>query len=356
MTPVVVETPKTGVVAPAIGAGPVREIVTLPAAAKPDTKAQAPLPVRATDDNIETLAPFTDADKYPALKHVAGTGATLLDLGMAHGLHVIAAKAGNQFMILQLAPDGEALVGGPAMELSEARLRAIGGDKITQIGESHGLSGLFVRNGQEFQVLYVTPDKQAAIAGVMWDEAGKNLTRQQVAKIDGALPTVEVSDVKKVLGNNTGPIDDLATVQHAAFGAFGADDAPLVWMIVDPACSYSIRAFSALKPFIEAGRVRVNIVPISILDHEDNGVSTKAALSLLSVPPESMAMAWEQRKFGAPLSETAEGQLQGNGQIAEMIKLTGTPTFLFRKPDGSKGQLDGMPTDMNALVAQVGRS
>jgi hypothetical protein len=44
----------------------------------------------------------------------------------------------------------------------------------------------------EFQVLYVTPDGRATIAGVMWDATGKNLTRDQVSKIDGAIPTVVV--------------------------------------------------------------------------------------------------------------------------------------------------------------------
>ncbi|MBB4200195.1 thiol:disulfide interchange protein DsbG [Rhodoblastus sphagnicola] len=350
---------------PAAGAGPTGPI-TIGAAASPNAPAPPPAvnsPVIETaspssgdvPEQAGTLPLFKDVSKFPALKHIAATGATLLDLGEAHGLRSVAAKVGDQFMILQVAPDGEAVVGGPVLELSKARLLAIGGARVTNIGELHGLTGLFVRNGAEFQTLYVTPDNQATIAGVMWDSAGKNLTRDQVAKIDGALPTVDVGDVKKVLADK-GAIAGLATVQQAAFGAIGPDGAPVVWMIVDPACSYSIRAFDALKPYAEAGRIQLKIVPISILDHEDNGMSTKAALSLLSVPTESMASAWAQRVFTVPATGAAEAKLQSNGQIAEAIKLTGTPTFFFRKPDGLEGRLDGMPTDFKAFVtAVVGR-
>jgi len=351
--------------APAPGAGPAAPITIVSPGASDDAAAPNPPPIPATTvqkpvsvsggDQIEqlvTLHVFEDVNKYPALKHVAATGATLLDLGEAHGLRLVAAKVGEQFMILQVTPDGEAVVGGPALELSKARLLAIGGSRVTDLGEMHGLTGLFVRNGAEFQMLYVTPDKEATIAGVMWDSTGKNVTRDQVGKMDGVLPTVEVGDVKKMLGDK-GATGGLATVQRAAFGSIGPDGAPVVWMIVDPACSYSIRAFDALKPYANAGRIQLHIVPISILDHEDNGMSTKAALSLLTVPPEGMASAWAQRAFNVPATPAAEAKLQGNGQISEAIKLTGTPTFFFRKPDGFEGRLDGMPNDVRAFVAAV---
>ena len=53
-------------------------------------------------------------------------------------------------------------------------------------------------------------------------------------------------------------------------------------MIIDPYCSYSVRAFDALRPYVKAGRIQLAVVPISILDYEDNGQSTPAAQSLLS--------------------------------------------------------------------------
>ena len=39
--------------------------------------------------------------------------------------------------------------------------------------------------------------------------------------------------------------------------------------------------------------------------------------------------------------------------IAEEIKLTGTPTLVWRKPDGSEGRVDGMPNDWNKVLASI---
>ncbi len=59
------------------------------------------------------------------------------------------------------------------------------GAQLTDLGTEHGLRTVFARNGQSFQVFYLTPDGQGAVGGVMWDAAGRNITRQQVSSIDG---------------------------------------------------------------------------------------------------------------------------------------------------------------------------
>jgi thiol:disulfide interchange protein DsbG len=40
--------------------------------------------------------------------------------------------------------------------------------------------------------------------------------------------------------------------------------------------------------------------------------------------------------------------------IAQAIGLKGTPTFIWRKPDGTEGRIDGIPTSIDALVASAG--
>ena len=90
------------------------------------------------------------------LKHIASTGAQLLDLGEAHGLRSVSARSGDQFMILQIAPDGQAVVGGPLLDLPVDKLMTLASGQVKELGEIHGLRGLYLRNGQEFQVLYVT--------------------------------------------------------------------------------------------------------------------------------------------------------------------------------------------------------
>jgi len=203
------------------------------------------------------LAAPVDVETVPVLKHIASTGAQLLDLGEEHGLRSVSARSGDQFMILQIAPDGQAVVGGPQLDLAVDKLMTLASGQVKELGETHGLRGFYLRNGQEFQVLYATPDGRATIAGVMWDATGKNLTREQVSKIDGAVPTMVVEkDVTKRL-QAAAKADALLGVEHSAFGIYGDPAAPRFWMIFDPYCSYSVRAFDELRPYVAAGRIQL---------------------------------------------------------------------------------------------------
>jgi thiol:disulfide interchange protein DsbG len=40
--------------------------------------------------------------------------------------------------------------------------------------------------------------------------------------------------------------------------------------------------------------------------------------------------------------------------IAHAIGLRGTPTLVWRKPDGTEGRIDGVPTSIDALLASMG--
>ena len=73
----------------------------------------------------------------------------------------------------------------------------------------------------------------------------------------------------------------------ATYGTEGSASAPLVYMLMDPQCMYSIRAFQALQPYVQAGQIQLAIIPLSVLDYEDNGQSTRSALALLSDAPRS---------------------------------------------------------------------
>src|ERR1700677_45408 len=299
------------------------------------------------------LAAPTNVDAVPVLKHIASTGAQLLELGDAHGLRSVSARSGEQFMILQITPDGEAVVGGPQLDLPVDKLMTLASGQVKELGETHGLRGLYLRNGGEFQVLYATPDGKATIAGVMWDATGKNLTREQVSKIDGAIPTVIVDKDGAKSVEAAARSDALLSVEKATFGLAGDPAAPRLWMVIDPYCSYSVRAFDALRPYVKAGRLQLAVVPISILDYEDNGQSTPAAQSLLSQTPDKMVEAWDHQNFRLAASESAPALLEKNNRLAEAIGLRGTPTLVWRKADGSADEIDGIPKDWGALIAEV---
>jgi thiol:disulfide interchange protein DsbG len=252
-------------------------------------------------------------------------------------------------MVFEVLPDGSAAVSGPPVELSPAEIAKIAGQGVTDLGTSHGFKGYFVRSGAHFQVFYATPDGQQLIPGILYDAAGKDVTREQVANVSGAVPTVEVTD-----GKGATSVSALPLVQKTAFGIVGKETAPRIYMLIDPQCIYSIRALQMLKPFVDAGRVQLAVVPLSVLDYEDNGASTQAALALLSKPADQIVTAWQARDVTGPASPDAKARLQVNMEVAQAIGVKGTPTFVWRKTDGTEGRIDGLPTSVPDLLASVG--
>jgi hypothetical protein len=69
---------------------------------------------------------------------------------------------------------------------------AANGATLIDLGTEHGLRTIFASNGNAFQVFYLAPDGHAVVGGVMWDDAGRNVTRDQVAPIQGTIPTVRI--------------------------------------------------------------------------------------------------------------------------------------------------------------------
>jgi len=294
----------------------------------------------------------------PFVQHVASAGAVISDLGSSHGLRSIAARNGDQFMIFQITPDGQAAVSGALTDLTAAQLMSVSNGNVTPLSTQHGLDSLFVRSGAQFQVFYVTDDKERVIPGVMWDATGKDLTREQVANVPGAIPTVVVGDVASANAEakpGASSVAALPLVEKANYGTVGSALAPHLWMLIDPQCVYSVRAYQMLHPFVEAGKVQLSVIPLSVLDYEDKGQSTKSALALLSKPGEQMVSSWQAGNVNDPPIPAASARLQANMAIAQAIGLQGTPTLIWKKADGTEGRIDGVPTNVEALIASIGR-
>jgi len=239
------------------------------------------------------------------------------------------------------------------------------GAHLYELGEVHGLRSVFAVAGENFQVFYLSPDGQVAIRGIAQDASGKNLTRDQVARVPGAIPTVVLSGEPR--SSSTAPqaagpavahvssASPLEAVQATTYGTQGRDDAPRLWVFADPQCSFSRRAMQQLQPSIVSGRLQVAVIPVSLLDHEDQGLSTARAEAMLGLPREQMVAAWASNQLAVPVEIGAVASLQANMMAADRIGLVGTPTFIWRKADGSEGRADGIPADLEAMVASASR-
>jgi thiol:disulfide interchange protein DsbG len=329
---------------------------TAPEQPGPSKLDEAARPKQNAGPTAGLLSEAPDIDQVPVLKHISETGAKIFDLGTSHGLRGVLARLGEEFMLLEVAPDGQAVVAGLQSELSVSKILSIAGSQVTELGSAHGLRGIFVRDGATFQVFYATPDGERLIPGVMWDAVGKNLTREQVAPIAGTLPTVVIGNDDKgapapLAGGTRSPLD---LVKESSFGITGPASAPRLWMFVDPLCSYSVRALQEIQPFVASGRVQVAVIPVSVLDYEDNGKSTPSALALLSKPADEMIAAWAHGDYKGSAGTEAESRLRVNMAASEAIGLRGTPTVIWRKADESEGRIDGLPQDWNAVIASMG--
>ena len=312
----------------------------------PKVEAAPCAPSEPLNSGAPSPLPAALAD-LPFAKHVASKGAHVSSFGPVHGLSMIAAKSGDQFMIFEVTPDGAAGVSGVPIDLTLAQLQSISGGNITDLGVKHDLHGYYVRSGPQFQVFYATPDSNGLIPGVMWDASGTDITRQQVAQIPGAVPTVEVGSG---VDQPASPAQALPLLETERYGTIGPAMAPKVFMFIDPQCIYSIRTFQELQPYAQAGRLQLAIVPLSVLDYEDNGQSTRSALALLSDAPERIVAAWQSgNESNAPNTE-AHALLQKNMQIAQALGLKGTPMLWWRTPDGSAAHLDGVPMDVQQFI------
>jgi hypothetical protein len=296
-----------------------------------------------------TLPPVLAA--VPFAEHVAAAGATVTNLSAVHGLPMIAAKSGSQFMLFEVTPDGKAGVSGVPIDLSLAELRSVAGANITDVGVEHGLHGYFVRSGQQFQVFYATPDGKGLIPGVMWDASGHDVTRQQVSKIPGAIPTIEVGTADSRLAASG---QALPLLEKATYGTIGPSSAPKVYMFIDPQCIYSIRTFQELRPYAEAGRLQLAVIPLSVLDYEDKGQSTRSALALLSDAPGQIVSAWQSGSVSNAPGPDAPALLRKNMEIAQAVGLKGTPMLWWQRPNGSVAHLDGVPTNVAQFIAGLG--
>ena len=320
----------------------------------------APIAISVADGEAKPptiVAPHPPPDalaSIPFVRHVSSAGALMTDLGEAHGIRAVAVRSGDQFMLFQVTPDGQAAVSGAIVELTPTQLQTIANGNITDLSVEHGLPGFFVRSGPQFQVFYMTPDKERLIPGVMWDAAGKNITRKQIADIPGAVPTVVVGGETGQSSSTERLVAALPLLRKAFFGTTGPASAPHLFMLVDPQCIYSIRALQMLQPYVAAARLQVLVIPLSVLDQEDQGQSTRSALALFSKPAGELVSAWRIGSVNDTPSPEAAERLRANMAIAQAIGLKGTPTFIWRKSDGAEGRIDGIPMSMDALVSSIG--
>jgi thiol:disulfide interchange protein DsbG len=178
----------------------------------------------------------------------------------------------------------------------------------------------------------------------------ENCGSERVGAADGP----DTGPAKAVPAVDQESADPLTLVRETTYGTAGLPDAPQLWMFVDPFCAYSIRAMQQLDPYVRAGKVRLSVIPVAVLDYEDQGRSTPAAKIMVSEPQAQMVADWVGGSLTGTPPTDATAALDRNMAVADALHLRGTPMLIWKTVDGSSGRSDGIPPDFNAVIASIG--
>jgi len=96
------------------------------------------------------------------------------------------------------------------------------------------------------------------------------------------------------------------------------------------------------------------VIPLAVIDYENQGESTKSALAMLTKPSAEMVAAWRAGDLTGAPDPAAELKLRTNMAAAGAVAVRGTPTLLWQKADGTEGRVDGLPADLNAVISSIG--
>ena len=286
------------------------------------------------------------------------------------------------------------------------------GVSVEDLGSAHGLEGWLamrrdVNNQPLFQVFYTTPDGQGLVAGVMFDEHGKDLTGLQIADttegkgmISGnaapssasppishaqtvappvapapaasnpsasvAAPETNLAEQvpEEVLSKYFVPLgvneSEFQAIMKSEVASFRVGDAtaPDLILVADPHCPYCHKAWQYLAPLVTSHQIAVTVVLIHGLPEMES--PEKDAVAVLSNP--NAAEAWlngvgsvDGVAIPSPTSPDAmkRGQklLNANDAFASNMQVVATPTvFWYQDGQTYRGQtLGGVMAFMQAV-------
>jgi len=134
--------------------------------------------------------------------------------------------------------------------------------------------------------------------------------------------------------------------------AEGAADAPRIYAIIDPNCSFCYRFYHMAEPLIAAGRLQVRWVLVGFLE----STSRARAAAILTAAHPRLALRIDEdhfdvahehggiapaRKIDPAIASVLKSHLDAMSDIGG----TGTPTLVFRKPGGHWSVEVGLPPE-----------
>ena len=156
-----------------------------------------------------------------------------------------------------------------------------------------------------------------------------------LARLTGATPTPATDFAWRTPGRRAagppGTVWDL--LGHATAIEEGRAGAPLVYIFVDPYCSYCHRQWEALRQKVQAGALRVRWVPVAALDRSQADLGVAGGL-LADSRPETLAVWMREHRVRRSESEAAKKALGANMALFQALKVPSVPVILYKDKAG----------------------
>lgn len=231
----------------------------------------------------------------------------------------------------------------PKPTVAERHLMASGVKVTHRFDSISGLRAIVADNGTDKRLFYVTPDGKSLIAGLVFDETGRNVTTEDMGRAgitaNGSTTTITQLQAQKIWQRVQG-------LKALKDGGSGAD----IYVFVDPTCQYCHRLMSMVRPYIAAGKLQVRWLPVAILSSRSPGL----AEAMYKAPNVAQAIQSVSTNMLKPMPETEAMRLQLAQNLLAMRDTgqTGVPLMVYRV--GQRVVIkSGVPTDAE-LAALAG--
>lgn len=194
-----------------------------------------------------------------------------------------------------------------------------------------GLRGFAGLAGQRPMAVYVTPDGEHAVIGMLIDSKGEDVGQRELQRL------VAEPMSKRIWGQ----------LEKSHWVADGRANAPrVVYVFSDPNCPYCHRFWTAARPWVDAGKVQLRHIMVGVI-RED---SANKVAAILGAASPSEALTRNERAYDAggikglaTVPAAVRKQLDENESLMLQLGFQGTPAILFQDAAGAVQRRSGMP-------------
>ena len=201
---------------------------------------------------------------------------------------------------------------------------------VAKFDAGYGFEGYVIETPQREAIIYHNKESGVAFSGMMLLDGGVNVTEEHY---ETEVPVKDYSDVlEKVIGDNT-----ILTE--------GSEDAEKeLWVFFDPNCPHCHTIWKTTRSFIESGELKVNWMPVAFLSNTSAGKvarfwQAEDQIATFNESESKFDQGGAEPVRSSDIEPETREMLQKNLDYMTDFGSNGTPTIVYKTPEGSTGVL-----------------